>query len=120
MVIDSHSGLPTRVSAPNLLMIAETAVTTRTSARLMTATVLALTARSAVLRAGSLDHLVGAGEQRGAAMLRIKDEKGGACKPVNAGNIALSTEIAVSATQVPVRNTYLPELKRFCTWPIMP
>ena len=42
---------------------ADTASTTRTSARLMTATVLALTAGSAALRAASLDHLVGAAEQ---------------------------------------------------------
>jgi hypothetical protein len=51
-------GLPLRSS-----MIAETAITTRTTARLMTATVLALTARSAASRGVSLDHLVGAGEQ---------------------------------------------------------
>jgi len=44
-------------------MIAEAAITTRTSARLMTATVLALTAMHAALRAASLDHLVGDGEQ---------------------------------------------------------
>ena len=41
----------------------ETAITTRTSARLMTATVLALTAMHAALRVASLDHLVGAAEQ---------------------------------------------------------
>src|SRR5262245_64525281 len=52
-------GLPLRSS-----MIAETAITTRTSARLMTATVLALTAKSTALRAASLDHLVGDDEQR--------------------------------------------------------
>jgi hypothetical protein len=38
---------------------AETASTTRTNARLMTATVLALTAMHAALPASSLDHLVG-------------------------------------------------------------
>jgi hypothetical protein len=43
---------------------AETASTTRTTARLMTATVLALTAMHAALRAASLDHLVSAAEQR--------------------------------------------------------
>jgi len=48
-------------------MIAETAITTRTT-RLMTATVLALTARSAALRGASLDHLVGAR----AALIDIK------------------------------------------------
>jgi hypothetical protein len=47
-----------------LSVIAETAITTSTTARLMTATVLALTAMHAALRAASLDHLVGAGEQR--------------------------------------------------------
>ena len=49
---------------PSLSKNAETASTTRTTARLITATVLALTAMHAALRAASLDHLVGAEQER--------------------------------------------------------
>jgi len=72
-----------------LSMIAETAVTTRTTTRLMTATVLALTAGSAALRAASLDHLVGAADEvapsHANCPLRTKPTEGSVVRHSNFG-----------------------------------